>query len=181
MKICLARERGKGGGSECENEHCWMFANKEKHIRNVFESDRSWLSLEVIKKPCFSTKDVSKSWAACSTLSTEKRMGHLHISQHQTHSIMHYDPPNSPQTAISSNPLGKPCFCHSEGAKPCQDGMVSEECLKMNIIAEKKLKTLSVTFSGQAVELDLPSPVVKEPNKQVGLAESHQTGATNPK
>ena len=39
-------------------------------------------------------RNVSKSWAACSTPSTEKRTGHLPVSQHQMHSIMRYDSPN---------------------------------------------------------------------------------------
>ena len=130
MKSCLARERGKGGGSEHKNEHCWTFANKEKHIKNVFESDRSRLLSEVIEKPCFSTKNVSKSWAACSTLSTEKRTSHLPVSQHQTHSMMGYDPPNSPQTAVLSNPsqsLERACSHCAERKTPCQDSTAVRE------------------------------------------------------
>ena len=94
MKTCLAREQGTGGKSEGENRRRWTFVNDKKCIKNAFESNRSWLLSEVVEKACFSTKDVSKSWAACSTSSTEKGMGHLPVSQHQMHSIMCYGPPN---------------------------------------------------------------------------------------
>ena len=68
MKTCLARERGTGGRSEHKNEHHWTFVNKEKHIKNVFESNRSQLLSEVVEKPCFSTKNVSKRRAVHPTL-----------------------------------------------------------------------------------------------------------------
>ena len=158
MKSCLAREQGKGGGSECKNKYCWTFVNKEKHIKNVFESDRSQLLSEVIEKPCFSTKNVSKWWAVHPMPPPGVIMRDSPHSWHQTCSRMCYDFSDSPQMAVSSNPsqsLERPCFHCLERAKPCQDGMVNWECLKMNIIIEKKLKTSSVTFSGQAVELDL--------------------------
>jgi hypothetical protein len=58
---------------------------------------------------------------------------------------------------------------------------VTRERSKPNVIAEKKSRTSSVTFKEQAVDLYLPSPVVKEPNKHVGLAELHRDGATNSK
>jgi hypothetical protein len=70
---------------------------------------------------------------------------------------------------------------HSKRAKPCQDGTVIQECSNANVNAEKKLRTSSVATIERMVELELPSPFVREPNKQVGLAELHQTGATDPK
>jgi hypothetical protein len=95
-------------------------------------------------------------------------------SQHPTHSKMRYNPSDGPQTAVPSaptRPLDGPCSHRSERTKPCQDGTVIQERSNANVNAEKKLGTSSVAIRESTVELDLPSPVVKEPNKQVGLAE----------
>jgi hypothetical protein len=59
--------------------------------------------------------------------------------------------------------------------------LVIQERSNANVNTEKKLRTSLVATKERVVELDLPSPVVKKPNKQVGLAELHQTGATNQK
>ena len=63
MKTCLARERGTGGRSEGEDKCRWTFVNDEKRIHNALESNRSRLLSGVVKKSCFSTKNVSKSRA----------------------------------------------------------------------------------------------------------------------
>ena len=57
-------------------------------------------------------------------------------SQHQTHSRTCYDPPNGPQTAVSSNPsrsLERACSHHGERMTPCQDGIAVLEHLKMDV------------------------------------------------
>jgi hypothetical protein len=89
-----------------------------------------------------------------------------------------------PQTAVPSaptRPLDGPCSLRSERAKPCQDGTVIRERSNANVNTEPKLKTSSAILLNGSKGLDLPSPVVKEPNKHVGLDEWHQEGATNPK
>ena len=91
--------------------------NKEKHIKDVFKSDRSRLLSGVVEKSYFPTKDVSKSWAACSMPSTEKETADSPCSCHQTCSIMCYDPSNSFQMAIPAQSLKQ---AHSHHAKIAQ-------------------------------------------------------------
>ena len=105
-------------------------------------------------------------------------------SQHQAHLRMCYDPSDSPQTAISSNPsqfLERPCFHWSKRAKLCQDSTVSWECSKMNIIAEKKVKTSSVKHLDGGANLDLPGPSMRELKQRVEQVRMHHSGAEIPK
>jgi hypothetical protein len=129
-------------------------------------------------------------------------------SQQPTNLKVHYDPSRSLQTAAPLQPIEQlhfyrserlklhldgavtqewswtfkgPCSHRSERAKPCQDSTVIRERSNANVKAEKKLRTSSVAIKERVVKLDLPSPVVKEPNKQVGLAELHQDSVTNSK
>ena len=102
-------------------------------------------------------------------------------SQHPTHSKMRYDPSDGPQMTVPSaptRPLDGPCSHRSERAKPCQDGTVIRERSNANVNTELKLKTSSAILLNRSEGLDLPSPVLKEPNKHVGLDEWHQAGAT---
>ena len=84
-----------------------------------------------------------------------------------------------PSTTSRSNK--QPHSSHSERAKPCHDSTIIQGCSDVNVSTEKKLRTSSVAIQERMVELDLPSPVVNQPNKQVGLAELHQIGATHTK
>ena len=100
---------------------------EEEHVNDVFEPDRSRLLLAVVEKTYVSTKEISKTWMAYPTPSTENKTGYLPVPKHQTHSEMQYNPPHGPQTAVSSNisqSLERPCYRRLERAKPCQEGMI---------------------------------------------------------
>ena len=88
--------------------------------------------------------------------------------------------PDSAVTQGSSQSLERPCSCHSEGAKPCQDGTVTWECSSMNVDTEKKLRTSSVKFLDTSLDLDLPGPKkINKPSYPAGQLEMHQVGTTN--
>ena len=136
-----------------------------------------------MKNIVFWYKRVSKRWGVHQMLPPEAIMRHSPYSQHPTHSKMCYDPSDGPQTTVSSAPtwpLNGPCSHCSERAKPCQDSTVIQECSNANVNMELKLKTSSAILLNRNKGLDLPSPVVKEPNEHVKWAEWHQEGVTNP-
>ena len=90
--------------------------------------------------------------------------------------------PDSAVTQGSSQSLERPCSCHSEAAKPCQDGIVTWECSSMNVDTEKKLRTSSVKLLDTSLDLDLPGPKkINKPSYPAGQPEMHQVGTMNPK
>ena len=89
-----------------------MFLSKGKHIKNVFEPDRSRALSLLVKKSYFSMK-VSKRRAAHPTPSTEHETGYLPISKHHMCSKARCNPSCCPQTAASSMPMWPLRWPHS--------------------------------------------------------------------
>ena len=157
MKTCLARERGTGGRSEGEDERRWTFVNEERRINNALESDRSRLLSGVVEKSCSSTKEISKTWMAYPTPSTENNTGYLPMSKHQTRSKARYDPSRCPQTAAPSTslrPFEQPHSHRPERAKPCQEGTVIRERSKTNV--RSKLRPDGAVIQASSRPLERP-------------------------